>query len=161
MGKLCDGDALAVDGEVLSESMLRSFKEKLPIQGLRVLYDRNLVGEIWQDRPAVPEDPVWELEPQYAVESRTQKLSALRKCLQKYGKAASTLLCGLDDIAWLTILRGNDNPLYPFFHSYAYVSQKIQIRSGKSVWSTASIALMWDHGPLLLLKFDSKTTVLA
>lgn len=123
MGKLCDGDALAVDGEVLSESMLRSFKEKLPIQGLRVLYDRNLVGEIWQDRPAVPEDPVWELEPQYAVESRTQKLSALRKRLQKYGKAASTLLCGLDDIAWLTNLRGNDNPLYPFFHSYAYVSQ--------------------------------------
>lgn len=123
MGKLCDGDALAVDGEVLSESMLRSFKEKLPIQGLRVLYNRNLVGEIWQDRPAVPEDPVWELEPQYAVESRTQKLSALRKRLQKYGKAASTLLCGLDDIAWLTNLRGNDNPLYPFFHSYAYVSQ--------------------------------------
>lgn len=120
---LNEGDAVAVDGEVLSESMLRSFKEKLPVKGLRILYERNLVGEIWADRPSVPEDPVWELAPQYAVESRSVKLAALRERLKKYGPTTATLICGLDDIAWLTNLRGNDNPLYPFFHAYAYVTQ--------------------------------------
>ena len=123
MTQMHDGDALAVDGEVLSESMLQAFKQKLPIKGLRVLYDRNLVGEIWTDRPAVPEDPIWELEAQYAVESRKEKLTALRNRLKKYGENTSTLICGLDDIAWLTNLRGNDNPLYPFFHSYAFITQ--------------------------------------
>ena len=123
MTQMHDGDALAVDGEVLSEAMLQAFKEKLPIKNLRVLYDRNLVGEIWADRPAVPQDPIWELEAQYAVESRVEKLTALRHRLKKYGENTSTLICGLDDIAWLTNLRGNDNPLYPFFHAYAYISQ--------------------------------------
>ena len=45
MTQMHDGDALAVDGEVLSEAMLQAFKEKLPIKNLRVLYNRNLVGE--------------------------------------------------------------------------------------------------------------------
>lgn len=47
----------------------------------------------------------------------------MRGRLQKYGENASTLVCGLDDVAWLTNLRGNDNPLYPFFHAYVYISQ--------------------------------------
>ena len=122
-GQMKEGDALAVDGEVLSEAMLESFKKKLPVKNLRILYERNLVGEIWEDRPPVPEDCIWELSPESAVETRFDKLTSLRKRLQKYGENASTLVCGLDDVAWLTNLRGNDNPLYPFFHSYAYVSQ--------------------------------------
>ena len=123
MTQMHEGDALSVDGEVLSEAMLEAIKQKLPIKGLRVLYDRNLVGEIWQDRPAVPQDPIWELPPKYAVESRCEKLALLRQRLKKYGENTSTLICGLDDVAWLTNLRGDDNPLYPFFHAYAYVTQ--------------------------------------
>ena len=123
MTQMHEGDALALDGEVLSEAMLRAFREKLPIKGLKILYERNLVGEIWHDRPDVPQDPVWELDPEYAVESRVEKLTKLRTHLKQYGENTSTLVCGLDDIAWLTNVRGNDNPLYPFFHAYAYVSQ--------------------------------------
>ena len=123
MTQMREGDALAVDGEVLSEAMLRAFREKLPIKGLKILYERNLVGEIWEDRPTVPQDPVWELDSEYAVESRVEKLAKLRARLKQYGENTSTLVCGLDDIAWLTNVRGNDNPLYPFFHAYAFVSQ--------------------------------------
>lgn len=121
--QLHEGDTLGVDGEVLSEAMLRSFKEKLPIKGLKINHDRNFVGEIWADRPSVPTDPIWELDSQWACETRPQKLAALRSRLQKYAPDAATLVPSLDDVAWLTNLRGNENPLYPFFHSYAFVSQ--------------------------------------
>ena len=117
-----EGEALSVDGEVLSQFQLQTFRGKLAIKNLRILCDRNLVGEIWRDRPEIPQDPVWELPLQYAVESRQEKLFALRKRLQKFGNNTATLICGLDDLAWLTNLRGHDNPIYPFFHSYALVT---------------------------------------
>mgnify|MGYP001778113270 FL=1 len=117
-----EGEALSVDGEVLSQFQLQTFREKLTIKNLQILCDRNLVGEVWTDRPQLSQDPVWELPQQYAVQSRQEKLLALRKRLQKFGNKTSTLICGLDDIAWLTNLRGHDNALYPFFHSYALVT---------------------------------------
>lgn len=64
--QLKEGDTLALDGEVLSEATLRGIKEKLPIKDLHIKHDRNFVGEIWADRPAVPTDPIWELELQWA-----------------------------------------------------------------------------------------------
>lgn len=121
MTRLGRGGTLAVDGEVTSEAMLRIFRKKLPVKGLRIVCDRNFVAEIWQDRPAIPSDPVWQMPMRYAVQSRREKLAALRNALAGIGEGVSTLLCGLDDIAWLTNLRGNDNPLYPFFHAYAWV----------------------------------------
>ncbi len=123
MTQLHEADTLAVDGEVLSEAMLRSFKEKLPVKGLRIKHDRNFIGEIWTDRPAVPQDPIWELEAQWAAQTRPEKLTALRARLNALGNNVATLVCSLDDVAWITNLRGNENPLYPFFHAYAFISQ--------------------------------------
>lgn len=121
--KLKPNDTLALDGDVLSEAMLRLIRAKLPVPGLTIYFERYFVAELWSDRPSIPTDPVWDLAPQYAVESRPEKLQRLRQTLASIGTNAATLLCGLDDIAWLTNLRGNDNPLYPFFHAYALVEQ--------------------------------------
>ena len=124
--RLQKDDTVAIDGEVLSEAQFQDFKEKLSVENLVISSDRNFVAEIWDDRPSFPTDPIWELEAQYAVETRIEKLAKLREKLLAYGPNTVTLLCGLDDIAWLTNLRGHDNPLplYPFFHAYALVSQK-------------------------------------
>lgn len=121
MTQLKENDVLALDGEVTSEAMLRIFRKKLPVKGLRIDCSRHFVGEIWQDRPVISSNPVWEMPAEYAVENRREKLAALRERLKKFGADASTLVCGLDDVAWLTNLRGDDNPLYPFFHAYVWV----------------------------------------
>ncbi len=57
-----------------------------------------------------------------------KKLTALRKELREAaGEGAVTLVCGLDDVVWLTNLRGHDNPLYPFFHAYMVVGPDIAL----------------------------------
>ena len=114
------GAELSLDPEVTSEAMLHDTRAKLP--GIQVRLDLSLISQIWENRPAIPKDPVWEMAPEFAVETRPEKLKRLRKALSRIGAGASTLLSSLDDIAWLTNLRGNDNPLYPFFHAYALVT---------------------------------------
>ena len=122
--RLHRGDTIAVDGDVLSEAQLRDFKRKLCVENLTISSERNFVAEIWKDRPGIPDDSVWELEPQYAVETRKEKLALVREKLRRFGENSVTILCGLDDIAWLSNLRGHDNPLYPFFHAYALISMQ-------------------------------------
>ena len=135
---------------MLSEAQFQDFKEKLSVENLVISSDRNFVAEIWDDRPSIPTDPIWELEAQYAVETRIEKLAKLREKLLAYGPNTVTLLCGLDDIAWLTNLRGHDNPLYPFFHAYALVSQKeAHLCTNLEKLSESIRAHLFDDGWLL------------
>ncbi len=122
--QLQPGDVVAVTGEVMSEAQRRDFKAKLGLSDDEIRHDRDLVGEIWTDRPAVPDAPVWELETHFTGLDRSEKLSILRQKLAFLGEKAATLVCGLDEVAWLTNCRGGDNVLYPLFHAYALVTSQ-------------------------------------
>lgn len=113
--------SVGLDGSVLSKAEFRSIQKRLgPEVALRC--DCSFVSSLWIDRPALPESPVWPLESPYAAESGAEKLSFLNALLGKNGCDA-VLCCGLDDIAWLTNLRGDDHPLYPVFHAYALIHE--------------------------------------
>lgn len=112
-----EGATLALDGEVLSLADFRNFNKTLASKNIKISYDKNYVGMIWADRPAIPDKPVFELDLVYAGQSRQQKLDAVRAKMAEKG-VDYYLACCLDDIAWVTNLRGHDNPLYPFFHGY-------------------------------------------
>ncbi|MEL7567693.1 MAG: M24 family metallopeptidase [Dehalobacterium sp.] len=111
------GATLALDGEVLSLADYRSSSELLALKDIKVSYTKNYVGMIWDDRPAIPKDPIFEHDVVYAGQNRQQKIEAVRAKMAEKG-VDTYLACSLDDIAWVTNLRGHDNPLYPFFHGY-------------------------------------------
>jgi len=53
--------------------MAKSLKEKLREKKITFASDRDVVGEIWANRPALSCDPIWELGVEYAGESRKDK----------------------------------------------------------------------------------------
>lgn len=110
-------EVLSMDGEVLSIADYRKCREYLQQHDIHIRHDRNLPGELWTDRPPIPDTPVWELELLYAGESRKDKISRVRSSIQNMD-ADCYLGCCLDDVAWLTNLRGGDHPIYPVFHGY-------------------------------------------
>jgi Xaa-Pro aminopeptidase len=59
-------------------------------------------------------------EPPYATAPRTVRLAQLRAQMQALG-ADAHLICTLDDIAWLTNLRGADVPYNPVFLAHALI----------------------------------------
>ncbi len=72
-----------------------------------------MVG-VWEDRPVLPNQPVYEHLPPQATVSRAEKLAQLREELKNRG-ADWHFIATLDDIAWLFNLRGADVSYLPSF----------------------------------------------
>lgn len=73
------------------------------------------------DKPALPNDPLFELSLDIAGESAESKIARVKGQLKE---AKAVLISTLDDIAYLTNLRGHDIPYAPLFHSYLYLGEE-------------------------------------
>ncbi|WP_346906148.1 aminopeptidase P family protein [Faecalicatena orotica] len=117
------GSVLSMDGEVLSIADFRKCRDYLKQYDIRIRHEANYPGMLWTDRPDIPDAPVWELGLPYAGESRKDKISRVRSAISDRN-ADCYLGCCLDDVAWLTNLRGGDHPIYPIFHGYLLITPK-------------------------------------
>jgi Xaa-Pro aminopeptidase len=117
---LKQGDVLAVAGDSLSLAAFRQIERLLGEAGARVRTDLDLPGEVWTDRPAPPRAPVFEHAAGYPGANRAEKLERLRAGLRRQ-QATHHLVSSLDDIAWLTNLRGSDVECNPVFLAHLLV----------------------------------------
>ena len=120
--RLPERGILAYDGTVVNRKLsqtLRSIAEKKDGR-IRLI---DLPEEVWEERPARMAKPVFALEACYAGESRKEKFSRVRKIMKREG-ADLHLVTALDDIAWLTNLRGSDIACNPVFFSYLVLSME-------------------------------------
>lgn len=108
------GATVAVDGAVLGLASATALKDGLTAQGLVLRTDIDLLDAVWPDRPGLPDAPVYEhLTPQAAT-ARADKLVTLRAAMARAG-ASHHLVSSVDDIAWITNLRGSDVDYNPVF----------------------------------------------
>ena len=114
------GDVLAVAGDSVAVTTQRQIERSLADGGASLRTDLDLPGMIWTDRPALPQAPVTAHDSAYVDVTRGEKFSRLRKAMHKLG-ATHHLLSSLDDIAWLTNLRGSDVECNPVFLAHLLV----------------------------------------
>ncbi|MNQ70106.1 putative peptidase [compost metagenome] len=117
-----EGGVVAVDGAVMAVASARQLRDKLQARHVRLRTDADLLASVWEDRPALPANPVYEHLPPHATLSRGDKLAELRQSLKERG-ADWHFLATLDDIAWLFNLRGSDVSYNPVFVSFALIGQ--------------------------------------
>ncbi|UIN54798.1 aminopeptidase P family protein [Pseudomonas kribbensis] len=118
-----EGGVVAVDGAVMAVASARTLGSKLEARGASLRTDIDLLKEVWSDRPALPNAPIYQHLPPQATVSRGEKLAKLRETLQERG-ADWHFIATLDDIAWLFNLRGGDVSFNPVFVSFALISQQ-------------------------------------
>lgn len=104
---LQSGQVLGFDGRTMTSGTGKAYAELAEKKGASLCYDKDLAGDIWPDRPPMSEKPVWGLTVEEAGCSRREKLADLRKAIAEAG-ADVHLLTGLDDLAWLLNIRGDD-----------------------------------------------------
>lgn len=120
---LQEGDSVAVDGNVLSiaeqDRLLSAFDDN----DITLITDRDVIDDIWVDRPALPIAKLYEHNAQFVAQSAAKKLEAVRAGMADAG-ATHHLLSSLDDIAWLTNLRGADVDYNPVFLAHLLIDEK-------------------------------------
>ncbi len=117
------GQVLGFDGKVVPAREGLSYENKLRKKQVKIKFDKDLAGEVWTDRPALPCNPIYVLSDELCGKSFAQKLADVREVMEKE-KANAYLLCKLDDICWFTNLRGNDVECNPVILSYLFITQK-------------------------------------
>lgn len=120
---LKEGDVLGFDGRVVNARLGLRLSEKLSSRKISISYEKDLVDEIWTDRPALPTTPAFLLEEKYSGKSTALKLEAVRSEMQKK-QAKYHIITSLDDIAWLFNIRGGDIAYNPVVLSYAVIDSE-------------------------------------
>lgn len=152
--KLGEGMCLGFDGRTISAKEAAELSESLGKKGASLSVDYDLVGEVWEDRPALSCEPVMELDVKWAGESRADKCAKIRKAMEEKG-ADAFVLTSLDDIAWLLNIRGGDVHCCPVVLSYLVMTQKeIKLFANEKAFPTEVLDALAKDG-VTLLPYDS------
>ena len=119
---LAEGDSVAVDGNVLSIAEQDRLLDAFEANDITLITERDLLTEVWTDRPALPAASLYVHDAQFLAQSAIDKLAAVRVGMAEAG-ATHHLLSSLDDIAWLTNLRGADVDYNPVFLAHMLISE--------------------------------------
>ena len=123
LGKnLESGDSVGIDGKMFSVLQVEQIQKELATHNIQVHLSGDLIDEIWEDRPKMPEAPAFIHEIKYAGKSCQSKVAEIRTELKEKGIDA-LFLSSLDEIAWTLNLRGNDVHCNPFIVSYLLITQ--------------------------------------
>ena len=114
------GATVAVDGAVLGLAAAQQLEQALTLRGIVLRSEVDLLDQAWPDRPGLPEAPVYEHLPPQAAVARADKLEQLRAEMRRLG-ATHHLVSTVDDIAWITNLRGSDVDYNPVFLAHLLI----------------------------------------
>ena len=117
---LSEGDSVAVDGNVLSITEQDKLLDAFERRHITLITERDIINEIWQDRPPLPIAKLYAHDEPFVDQSAQSKLATVRQAMLEVG-ATHHLLSSLDDIAWLTNLRGADVDYNPIFLAHMLI----------------------------------------
>ena len=119
--RLPENGVLGAAADMLSLSAKRRLQTLAGSAGGRLRDDVDAAGEVWgAARPALPQQPVYAHDDAFTDESAADKLARVRAFMREKG-ADWHLISSLDDIGWLTNLRGSDVEYNPVFLSYLLI----------------------------------------
>ena len=121
--RLSKGDVVGIDGQVFSLSTAKAMRKELGEKDIELRSVADPFKSIWEDRPPIPQNPIFILPIQYAGEGCQEKVVRIRQQMEK-DNIDVILITALDEIAWVLNLRGSDVHCNPVFISYLLISHR-------------------------------------
>ena len=116
------GKKVGIDGWVNSMQEADGLRKELKKHDLSLVLTEDPFEQIWENRPSLPQSPVFIQGLEYAGVSCTDKIKDIQEAIQANG-ASAIILSSLDEIAWTLNLRGDDVHCNPLFISYLLLSE--------------------------------------
>ncbi|MFV0503291.1 MAG: aminopeptidase P family N-terminal domain-containing protein [Lachnospirales bacterium] len=110
---------IAFDGETMSCYMVKNLLEKTEKKNITLETNVDFIGELWTNRPSLSKNNIFIHEEKYCGESSQSKIKRVREKMD----TDYYIISSLDDIAWLTNLRGSDVENNTFFAAYFVLSK--------------------------------------
>jgi Xaa-Pro aminopeptidase len=114
------GGMVAVDGQVLGLAAAQALRKTLDAAGIALRTELDLLAEVWPDRPTLPRAAVYAHRAPHAATPRASKLAAVREAMRAHG-ATHHFVSTVDDVAWITNLRGADVHYNPVFLAHLLI----------------------------------------
>ena len=115
-------EKVGIDGWVNSMQEAAGLRKELQTYGLELTLVEDPFQYIWDDRPTLPQTPVFIHGLEYAGVSCSGKINKIKESIKSKG-ATGIILSSLDEIAWTLNLRGDDVHCNPLFISYLFLSE--------------------------------------
>lgn len=107
---------IGIDYKTISISLFNQIK-KFNVK------DIDLISRIWTNRPPLPKTRIYPHKIEFTHLTRKEKISTVRVKIKELG-ATCHIISSLDDICYLTNLRGSDVEYNPVFLSFMIISQE-------------------------------------
>ncbi|QMT34511.1 aminopeptidase P family protein [Conchiformibius steedae DSM 2580] len=112
---------IGVAADMLSQRNAEQLRQVFAAKKQILQCDTDLSHEVWTERPPLPRSEVYPHPPEFCGETAAAKLARVRAAMHEAG-ADHHLLSSLDDIAWLTNLRGSDVSHNPVFLAHLLIN---------------------------------------
>ena len=122
LNELPQGAKVGCNGLCTPHNTWNLLSDTLKRKGI-TLVDKPLIEKIWKERPKDDRKPIYVRAEKYTGRSTSDKLATLRGIMADKG-VTHFLVTALDDIAWVTNLRGNDVNFNPVFLAYLCITPK-------------------------------------
>ncbi|NFH81124.1 aminopeptidase P family protein [Clostridium botulinum] len=123
MENMKSGETVSFDGRLFSANEYKEFKKIKDKKDINIVMDKDLIEEIWNDKPELPKEKAFLHDIKYCGKSAKEKIEEVRVEMKNMG-AQSYIISSLDDIAWLYNIRGNDVKDTPVVLAYAIVNEE-------------------------------------
>lgn len=137
---------IGINGYMFSKGSVDSIVAALTPKNISLRHRCDFIGQIWEDRPSIPKNPITLHEEKFAGKSIDQKLTEIRTAMSE-SAADYHLMTTLDDIGWSLNIRGTDVECNPVAISYALIGKNdghFFVHPGK-LTSEAEAALKAQH----------------
>lgn len=106
---------------MLALKQARRLEQALSALQVGFYTQKDLLAELWIDRPSLPHEPIYEHKAPFISQTRREKIALVCEQMRQVG-ASWHFISSLDDIAWLLNLRGSDVAYNPVFLSHLLIS---------------------------------------
>ena len=120
---LPENTRVGIAADMLSWADKQLLQQHFSRKKIELITDFDLIDECWQHRPKLPENKIFVHENKWVGQTTTEKLARIRQAMQTYS-VDFHLISSLDDIAWITNLRGSDVSFNPVFLAHLLIDKQ-------------------------------------
>lgn len=157
---LAKGARVGFDGRTVTGAFVEKLQSKTAEKQLTFRGKEDLADLVWQERPPLSAEPVWELPAAYAGMTREEKLSKVREKMAEEG-ADALLVTDLTESAWLLNLRGSDVKNTPVFLAFMLLTKNRALLCAQKAAFSETVCKELAEVGVSLLPYESIADLVA